>query len=177
MPAGAVGASRGYGVVIDAQQWYKLKQELDAFDPEIARALRRRIKAAGDVAAKEVQRTLRLPPPTGGPDDTGGREALAAATRVTVSFSKRSAGARIVTSASQLPAEHKGLLKVYNKSTFRHPVFDPMTRPKDEWTWVAQEGRPYFGSVILQAMNEAVTREVFDAIDDALKAINATGTP
>lgn len=170
-------AAGGYGVVIDAAQWYKLKQDLDAFDPELARALRRRIKAAGDTAAKEVQKTLRMAPPTKGDASIGGREDLAAATRVTVSFAKRSAGARIITSAARLPDAHKGLLNVYNKAEFRHPVYPRKSESREEWTWVAQKGRPYFGSVIMQAMNEAVTREVFDAIDDALKAINATGTP
>jgi hypothetical protein len=174
MPLESAG---GYSVVIDPGQWYLLKQQLDAFDPELARALRRRIKNAGDTAAEKVRETLRIPPPTSGPDDTGGRDALAAATRVTVSFSKRSAGARIATSARGLRNEHKGLLNVYNKKSFRHPVFADDNENRDEWTWVTQEGRPYFGSVILKAMNDAVAAEIFDAIDDALKAIDAQGTP
>jgi hypothetical protein len=87
-----------------------------------------------------------------------------------VSFAKRSAGARIVTSASRLPSAHKGLLNVYNKKSFRHPVFG------DKDVWVAQEGRPYFGSVILKAMNDAVANEIFSAIDDAVKAAGAKGS-
>jgi len=174
MPAESTG---GFSVVIDPQQWYKLKQQLDAFDPELARALRRRIKNAGDTAAEKVRQTLRLPAPTGGPDDTGGRDALAAATRVTVSFSKRSAGARIATSSSGLRGNHKGLLNVYNKKSFRHPVYPRKTESRDEWTWVTQEGRPYFGSVILKAMNKAVADEIYAAIDDALKALGTKGTP
>jgi hypothetical protein len=35
MPADTTG---GFSVVIDPQQWYRLKKELDAFDPELARA-------------------------------------------------------------------------------------------------------------------------------------------
>lgn len=174
MPTESTG---GFSVVIDPQQWYRLKQQLDAFDPELARALRRRIKNAGDTAAEKVRQTLRLPAPTGGPDDTGGRDALAAETRVTVSFSKRSAGARIATGSSGLRGTHKGLLNVYNKKSFRHPVFPRPNEGRDEWTWTEQTGRPYFGAVILKAMNQAVAQEIYGAIDDALAAIQAKGTP
>jgi hypothetical protein len=174
MPVESTG---GFSVVIDPQQWYRLKQQLDAFDPELARALRRRIKNAGNTAADKVRQTLRLPPPTGGPDDTGGRDALAEATRVTVSFSKRSAGARIATGSGGLRTNHKGLLNVYNKKSFRHPVYPRKDESRDEWTWVTQEGRPYFGAVILKAMNQAVANEIYDAIDDALKALGTKGTP
>lgn len=166
MPLQSAG---GFQVVIDPGEWYKLKQDLDKFDPELARQLRRRIKNAGEIAAQKVREKLAEDPPTDGPDDTGGREALIAATRVSVSFAKRSAGSRIQTSASRLPARHKGLLNVYNKTSFRHPVYG------DKSVWVAQEGRPYFGVVILKAMNEAVTKEIFSAIDDAVKAIGAKG--
>jgi hypothetical protein len=165
----------GFSVVIDPEQWYRFKQDLDKFDPALARSLRRRIKAAGDTAAKKVQAELGMPSPAGGPDDGAGRRALIAATRVSVSFSKRSSGARIVTSGSGLPAGHEGLLKVYNKATFRHPVYPREGMARSDWTWVNQKGRPYFGSVILKAMNEAVAQEIFDAVDDAVRAIGARG--
>jgi|GEM_PF-3574551 len=168
-------AESGYSVVIDGEQWYRFKQELDKFDPELARSLRRRIKAAGETAAKKVQEELGLPSPDGGPDSGAGRRALIAATKVSVSFSKRSSGARIVTSGRGLPAGHEGLLKVYNKASFRHPVYPRQGMERSDWTWVNQKGRPYFGSVIMRAMDEAVAREIFDAVDDAVRVIGAKG--
>ncbi|MEP6477850.1 MAG: hypothetical protein ABJB03_00535 [Rhodoglobus sp.] len=157
---------QGLQIVIDPTEWYRLKAELDKFDPALAKALRRRIRNAGNVAAEEVRKTLRLPPPSGGPDNTGGREALIAATKVTVSFAKRAAGAKIVTSSRGLDAAHKGLVNVYNKTQFRHPVYGRAV-------WVAQQGRPYFGASINKAISARVVQEVWDALDEATRAIGA----
>ena len=104
----------------------------------------------------------------GGGDNSGeGRAALIAATKVSVSFSRRAAGAKIVTGSSKLSAAHKGLLNVYNKKSFRHPVYG------NKAVWVEQQGRPYFGSAITQAMNHAVVEEIWSALDDATRAIGA----
>lgn len=160
---------QGFQVVIDPTEWYRLKKSLDEFDPSLARALRKRIKNAGAIAAERVKEELAKESPAGGDSDGKGRAALAAATRVSVSFGKRAAGTRITTSASGLPAEHKGLLNVYNKATFRHPVFG------NDNNWVAQQGRPYFGAVISQMINRELTAEVRAALDEAVRAIGAKG--
>ena len=86
-----------------------------------------------------------------------------------VSFAKRAAGAKITTGSSKLAAENKGLLNVYNKKTFRHPVFG------DKENWVEQQGRPYFGSVIQKALDRALVEEVRAALDEAATAIGARG--
>lgn len=158
----------GVSVQIDPYVWSKLKVRLDAFDPALTRALRRSIRGAGDRAVGKVQARLRLAAPSGGPNTGRGRAALVAATRVSVSFSKRSAGAKIVTSAKGLPERHSALLKVYNKASFRHPVFGDLD------TWVSQQGRPYFGSVIAGEIRAYIAQDIHDSIDDALKAIGAT---
>jgi hypothetical protein len=165
----------GVSVVIDPAEWFRLKQDLDKFDPELAKALRRRIKNAGQTAADRVKQTLGLPSPDGGPNRGSSRQALIAATRVAVSFSAKQAGAKITTSASGLPAEHKGLLNVYNKSSFRHPVFAEKgaTRGSHDGDWVYQEGRPYFGKVILEALNKETMLEIERALDEATRAIGA----
>lgn len=159
----------GMQVVIDPAEWYRLKQELDKFDPELARQLRRRIKHAGDKAAQAVRAKLAEPSPDGGPDPGYGRAAIAAATKVTVSFAKRAAGTRIVSSASRLPPQHKGLLNVYNKETFRHPVFGNRNE------WVEQKGRPYFGAVITKMITRETLIEIRAALDYATQQIGATG--
>lgn len=157
-----MAAEQGFQVVIDPKVWFELKRELDSYDKELAKQLRRRIKAAGQVAADEVKKTLRLPSPAGGDDSGDGRTALIRATRVTVSFGKAAAGARIVTSSNRLSQKNKGLLNVYNMKTFRHPVF------ANRDNWVAQEGRPYFGAAIMSVMNKAILDEIQAAIDDSL---------
>jgi len=162
-----VRGDQGLQIVIDPQEWFRLKQQLDAFDPALAKGLRKRIRNAGQVGAEAVKTRLRLPSPGDGPDSGEGRAALIAATKVSVSFAKRAAGARIATGSSRLSAAHKGLLNVYNKKTFRHPTFG------DRDNWVEQEGRPYFGAAIYDAINQAVVNEIWSALDDATKAIGA----
>lgn len=167
---------QGFTVVIDPKVWFELKRELDQYDRELARELRRRIKSAGQVAADKVKATLALPSPEGG-DDTGeGRLALIQATRVGVSFTKAAAGAKITTGSSRLAQKNKGLLNVYNKRAFRHPVYGNKTN------WVAQRGRPYFGSAILSVMNREIVAEIQAAIDDSLaevarRRLASKGTP
>lgn len=159
------GQEQGFQVVIDPKVWYQLKQELDSYDKELARELRRRIKNAGQVAADKVKDTLRLPSPGGGDDSGEGRAALIQATRVSVSFGKSAAGAKITTGSNRLSAENKGLLNVYNKKTFRHPVYG------NRENWVPQEGRPYFGAAIMSVMNKAILDEIQAAIDDSLAEV------
>ena len=159
--------AEGIQVVIDPAEWFRFKQQLDQFDPAITRALRKRIRKAGNVGAEAVRKTLRMSSPGGGDNSGEGRAALIAATKVSVSFSRRAAGAKIVTGSSKLSAAHKGLLNVYNKKSFRHPVYG------NKAVWVEQQGRPYFGSAITQAMNHAVVEEIWSALDDATRAIGA----
>lgn len=167
----------GLAVVVDADGWRQLKADLDRFDPALTTALRRRIKDAGTKATQKIREELGKPLPTDGRYSAGRRQGIAAATRITVSFAKRQAGARIVASASALDKEHKGLLKVYNTKHFRHPVYPRASRDRADWKWAGQEGRPYFGSVILKVMDESGAQDVYDAIDDAVKAVGAQGAP
>lgn len=159
------GQEQGLQVVIDPKVWYELKQELDSYDKELARELRRRIKNAGQVAADKVKETLRLPSPEGGDDSGEGRAALIQATRLSVSFGKTAAGAKIVTGSSRLAQKNKGLLNVYNKKTFRHPVYG------NKKNWVYQKGRPYFGAAIMSVVNREVLAEIQAAIDDSLAEV------
>jgi hypothetical protein len=163
----AAPSAGGIQVAIDPAEWHRLKRELDKFDPALTKALRTRIRNVGNVAKAAVLAALAESSPDGGPDEGGGRAALAAATKVTVSFGKSSAGTRITTSSSRLPDQHKALLHVYNKKSFRHPVFG------DRATWVVQEGRPYFGEPILKVINRAAVDEIRSALDEATKAIGA----
>ncbi|MDM4761883.1 hypothetical protein QT381_02550 [Galbitalea sp. SE-J8] len=157
----------GYSIRIDPMEWAKLKADLDRFDPGLARSMRRRIKQAGMVAANRVRRELELDSPGGGADTHEGRDALIRATSVSVSFGKRMAGARVVTSDRLLDDKHKGLMKVYNLDTFRHPVFG------DREEWVTQKGRPYFGAVIRKALDREVYAQIQSIFDDAYAFINA----
>ena len=43
--------AEGIQVVIDPAEWFRFKKQLDQFDPAITRALRKRIRNAGNVGA------------------------------------------------------------------------------------------------------------------------------
>jgi len=164
------GAEGGFTVNIDPAEWYRFKRELDKFDPAITRALRKRMRNAGNIAAQAVKDSLGNKPPEGGADPEGFRLALAQATKVRISFSRRSAGVAIVTSSSGLPNEEKPLLAAYNKKKMiRHPLFG------DKDQWFEQPGRPYFGSVIYEAMDKALAKEIRAALDEAVTAIGGRG--
>jgi len=164
-------APAGITVRIDPQEWYRLKKAMDAADKSIARDLRKRIKAAGDIAAQAVRDSLKESPPAGGPDPAGFRDELQRATRVSISFGLRAAGVKVRTSSSGLPGEQKPLLAAYNKGAFRHPVFPQAGTARTSWKWVPQVGKPYFGAAIMKVIDTTIQREIMLALDAAVDAI------
>ncbi|MFF2274213.1 hypothetical protein ACFVTX_18205 [Agromyces sp. NPDC058136] len=171
----AIPEAGGFRIAIDPQQWHRFGRELQKFDPALKRALMKRIRNAGNIAREAVIKELEKSSPDGGPDEKARRAELIAATKVTVSFrGTNAAGARVVTSSRNLPEEHKGLLKVYNLATFRHPVY-ARGDGRTDWTWVQQKGRPYFGTAIRAAMSRALAEEITAAIQEAVDAIGAKG--
>lgn len=153
-------------VTVNSTELARFKVIADAFDKSITRGIRKSIRNMGAGAVAEVKKSLRLPPPDDKPGTAGSRDALAEGTRVTVSFSKKSAGAKIVTSGSRL-GEHAGFTGAYNKASFRHPVYG---RP---WAdAVTQEGRPYFGAVIVPYLDGPEAKKELEAVlDQAVLAI------
>lgn len=153
----------GLELRLDTSEWSALRVRLKEFDPALQRALRIRLVAAGNDAADAVKNALNQPTPEGNPDGPG-RDALMAGTRVQVSFSARSAGVKIITSASHLPGGHAALLKLYNTASFRHPVFGTNT-------WVGEQGNPYFEVPIERTVGVTMYREIDAALDEAIAAI------
>jgi hypothetical protein len=172
-------------IVINHADWDRVRSNLGAFTPAFRRDLRQRIKHAAEDASQSVRDTLALPSPGGGPDNTGGRAALIAATRVSVTFGKNGVRAAIVTSSDQLPEKHKGLLKVYNMEFFRHPVFETEDqhslrslgfthlKPAEKANWVEQQGRPYFGRVLTKQLQKTAVIEIRAALQTAMLATGA----
>lgn len=157
----ANSSAGGIGLQIDSQEWYRLSKDLKAYDPKLLTALRKRLRNAGNFAVEQIRKTLGLPSPDGGPDSGEFRDMLARATKVSISFSSKQAGVKIATSARGLPEDHKAVLKVYNKATFRHPVFG------DDGNWVTQRGRPYFGEAFEKDLVRLAQQEINAAMNEA----------
>lgn len=92
------------------------------------------------------------------------RQAIAKGIGVKVSASKTRPGVSIVASPRHLPPERRSMVKAYNLTAFRHPVFGD----RSNWDW--QLGNPYFGAVAAEHAN-ALRAAVHDAIQRALKDI------
>lgn len=175
----------GVGIDLDPYQWAQFKQKADAVDKDIVIQLRRRLRDAGRIGVERVIKTLGMPSPDGGPDDGKSRAMLAAATKVTVSFRGKKGVVKIATSDRFLPAENKGLLKVYNLEKFRHPVFeraDQLRRRREQSVvhkvfkstradWVEQKGNPYMGKEFMKAMRKETIVEINAALRDAVKKL------
>lgn len=154
-------------VRIDPAELNRLKSDLDAADKGLTRDLRKRIKAAGQIAVDAIRDELDVPPPRGEPDPSGFREALQAGTTTAISFSAKTAGVKIRTSSAKLPANEKDLFAAYNrKRGYRVPLFGDKSR------LTIQFGRPYFGAAVFKDSTLVrINEEILKAIDVAVDAI------
>ncbi len=178
----------GVVVQIDPQEWYKLGERLKRADPKLKGELRARIRNAGNFAVDDIRKTLGMPSPDGGPDGGLSRDELARATKVSLSFRGRSAGAKITTSSKGLEPQHQALVKVYNKETFRHPVFErSMQRDSRRMRtmtyrlgvgradWVEQKGRPYMGDDFAKRIRERAAKEIAAAFAEVEQLLAEKG--
>lgn len=148
-------------VSIDQAELARFKRDLDRFEPALARALKRNIREVGKEAAEAVREKVQEPSPSGnGGESVGSRQAIARATRVSVTFGSRTAGVRVRTGDVR-----GGFSKAYNMKSFRHPVFGRRD------TWAGQQGRPYFGAAINKTMREELVQKVGAALDESVRAI------
>lgn len=156
-------------VEVDPAQFRELMAQIKEFDPQLATALRRRLRAIGKDIAAEVQQEIRKPPPSGGrsPGSHRSREQIASGIGVKIMTGKKKQGMALTGSSKSLPAGRKPFARLYNKDRFRHPVF--MGR-KRVTRWVYQEGRPYFGRVI-KRFEERAREDILAALQEAADTI------
>ena len=158
----------------------KLLRELKEVDAKATTLLRRNIRNAAKVAAEDVKSEVRKAPPNDAPGTAGSREAIAAgiSIRISTGARSRSQGVSIVGSSKNLPTARKAMLRLYNKESWRHPVFARERRSGGlrgllggtERVWVTQQGRPYFDSV-LKTHTDDVQRAIVAAVDEANAAL------
>jgi hypothetical protein len=157
-----------------------LLRELKAVDAKATTLLRKNIRQAAKVAAEDVKREVQKPPPNDAPGTAGSRDAIAAgiSVRINTGASSKSQGVAIVGSSKALPGPRKAMLRLYNKESWRHPVFAHSARSGGlrgllggrERVWVTQQGRPYFGAVLTKHTDD-VQRAIQAAVDEANAAL------
>ena len=147
--------------VVRSEDFHRLFLATRDADRVLYRQLRAALRDAGKPIVSDVKRAIAAIP-SSGRYHSGVRAALIAGTRVSISASQRSAGIKIVTSPSRLPAGKKPLAKAMNKPAFRHPVFGG--------GWAVQSGNPYFDQVISRHVAD-VHREVARAMEHTAEQI------
>jgi hypothetical protein len=156
-------AQQDLRIEVDPHGLARIVRAAKAFDANLAKSLRKRLREAAQVGQKDVQRRLQ------GRSfhiDEGLARGLARGTTVSVRSGTRSAGVSIRTSAKALPADKAPMVRAYNKPSFRRRVYG-----RD--VWVEQKGRPYFGAV-LDEHKEDMRVAVETAISDAAKILEGT---
>lgn len=155
-------ADSDFRVEFQPEQFAGLMAALKAFEPKLATATRRRLRQAGDDTIADMRSVV-----AGGPGAgrVGVKAGIRAGLKTAVATGKRKQGVRLTGTASRIPSGHGSMLRLYNKASFRHPVFG-------SGTWVVQGGQPYFGSVI-KRHEDALTEAVWQALEDAFDAMGA----
>lgn len=149
---------------LDRAAFAQFDKDLKKFSPALRRAYRKSLREIVEAGAAAVRRDVLAPPLNDKPGSTGMREQIAGAISSSVSYSAKSANAKVVASGSK----SGGVAAPYNKRNLRHPVFG------NREVWVEREQRPYFGASITKVARRDLQKKMSDAADAAFKAMNAS---
>lgn len=150
----------------EAESFRDLFGKTSGVDAKLKAALRKRMKAAADLAAADVKTEVRKPPRSKGRGRHRGlRDGIAAGITITLSTSATKVGVAIQATGSKLPPDMRRLVRAYNKPRFRHRVFGSST-------WVDQAGRPYFNAPI-EAHQADIQAAVVEAMKDATESLTS----
>jgi hypothetical protein len=156
-------AAGGADFRIEAQDFSRVLIDAKAFEPALAKSIRKNIREAARPAVADVRRTV-LETPTKGTRTFGVRRAIAQGVGVRISAARGGGGVNVAASGRRLPANRKPMVKLLNRERWRHPVFG------DRDTWAQQSGRPYFGSVLWRYRDD-IRDAVQRALDEAASNI------
>ncbi len=127
----------------------RLVSDLGRVPAELRKELRPAVRAAAQQVLAEAR------------SRAGWSSRIPAATRLSIRFAGKGAGASVITSAARAPHarpyEHGG-----DPGTFRHPVYG------NRRNWVSQAARPFLAPAA-QAKREAAVREIDQAVEQVLR--------
>lgn len=166
----------------DAKEFTALFGKTSNVDAKLRAALKRRMRAAADKAALEVQAEVLKAPVTPGKRSRSSdhrraslRAGIAGGVKVQIATGTTKVGVFIRATGSHLPPDQRVLVRAYNRrGGWRHPVFDRTARSgllrRKRAVWVNQTGRPYFESVI-EKQRSALDAAVRDAMAEATDSL------
>ncbi len=143
---------------VDTRAFVRFSKALRKAQPELAKNLRKKLRAAGEEIAEIARRNASW------------------STTIPGSIKVRTSGPYVKVIAGGAKAqgaralEHRGLT-----GTFRHPVFPNPKVPVSEWTWVAQQAHPFLAPAVNEG-REIAQRMALDALDEAVRDALNEGT-
>lgn len=184
-----MAGKRAVDVSVDAREFHRVLKMAKEFDKTFSTNLRRDLRNAAELAAGDVRREVKRAPNKAiaatrlhkqkvvaghtfafGRHDLRQHIAQGVKVQIAASAKGRKVGVFIVSRGSD-PAS-KMLKRAWDREKgWRHPVL-PGKKPRDQWTWAPQVGRPYFGSVI-QSKSPQIEAAVKRALDKAVADVAA----
>lgn len=150
------------GITYRGPDFKSLMHALKEADATAARAIRKGIRLEVKKAAEDVKREVLAGPGSG---RVGIRRGIAAGLASRIDTGKSPRIVRIAASSKNLPEDRKKMLRLYNKKSWRHPVFG-----NRDAAWEVQQGNPYFRDVLdkhVEPLGKAIDR----AMDEAHRLI------
>lgn len=137
---------------IDAPDFRTLIQQVREVEPRLATGMRREFRRSGDSIISRQRAEL-------GDGETRSQIAAGLRTRITAGRTRQS-----ISIASSGPrVGGASLAKVFERKTFRHPVFGT-------GEWVDQDGHPYFNKPAREGYDDMRDR-LAEVVDDTIRSI------
>ena len=143
---------------VDTRAFLRFSKALRKAQPELAKNLRKKLRAAGEEIAEIARQNASWSTTIPG----------SIKVRTSGPFVKIIAGGAKAQGARAL--EHRG-----RTGTFRHPVFPSQSVPRSEWAWATQQARPFLYPAVLEG-REVAQRMAIEALDEAVRDALGEGT-
>lgn len=149
----------GEDLTLDIQGLIAARRLLAGFSPALRRDMEPRLLDVGRTIAGDIQRAIRAAPSR---SNGSTRDQLASSIRVRAYGRAPDRGVLIESDGSQLPESKQPLVKSWNLSSYRHPVYGKRDR-----RWVTQPGIRYFSGGYVTRRQALLTQAITDAAQAA----------
>lgn len=165
-------SGRGAELTAEGEQFKRLFGKTSQIPPRMRNQFRKRLREAVEPVADLVRQEVQKEPGTRAsrPRRTGLRRRIAAGVGVQIAANgKYFAGLAIVQRRRSLPEGERSLgVKWNSKRGWRHPVWPDKGATGGTWKgdWAPQEGRQYFGKIIIE-QRRRMRQAALDVMADA----------
>lgn len=141
---------------------------------DLRKAMYRNIRKAGRPLVADLRRAaLALPESSVATrrDGNSARREIAGS----ITLQTQATGIRVIANRNKLPADMRGLPHLFERRDgWRHPVHPNPNRPRSEWTWVRQRGRPWFNPTA-RRHEDSFRSAIIDAMEETASDLRSRG--